>query len=106
LSLVILTFYSVSFTDSNTGWAVGDNGVIVKSTDGGEHWILQSSGVVSPLRSVYFIDSNTGWAVGDGGIILHTTNGGVSFVEEEQIKYQQSFYFCRITQIHSIRVQK
>ena len=29
---------SCNFTDSNTGWAVGYGGTIIKTTDGGESW--------------------------------------------------------------------
>jgi len=54
------TLYSVYFTDSNTGWAVGDFGAILKTTDGGTSWTLQSSGTTNDLESVYFTDSNTG----------------------------------------------
>jgi hypothetical protein len=72
--------YSVYFIDSNTGWAVGSYGTILKATDGGENWISQISG--TSHRSVYFIDSNTGWIVGDGGTILKTTDGGNNWISQ------------------------
>jgi photosystem II stability/assembly factor-like uncharacterized protein len=40
---------SVYFTDSNTGWAVGDAGTILRTTDGGNRWISQSSGATDNL---------------------------------------------------------
>lgn len=68
----------VYFADSQTGWAVGDNGTIVNTTDGGQTWLLQSSGTTEILRAVFFIDANTGWAVGGllGKAMLKTTDGG------------------------------
>jgi photosystem II stability/assembly factor-like uncharacterized protein len=75
--------FSIHFTDSNNGWAVG-YGVILKTTDGGVNWNPQISGTSYGLYSVHFSDSNTGWAAGvDGdpypGIILKTTDGGMSW---------------------------
>jgi len=35
--------YTPSFTDGNTGTAVGDNGTIIRTIDGGNNWIIQSS---------------------------------------------------------------
>ncbi len=69
---------SVHFIDNN-GWTVGDEGTILKVSNG----TYQTSGTTKDLRSVYFTDNITGWVVGDGGTILQTTNGGVSFVEEK-----------------------
>ena len=80
--------YSVHFSDSNFGWAVGydgntSSGIILNTTDGGINWNPTTVGADTVLYSVQFADLNNGWAVGDNGAILHTTNGGVSFVEEE-----------------------
>jgi photosystem II stability/assembly factor-like uncharacterized protein len=68
--------YSVSFANSNTGWSVGINGTIVKSTNGGIDWNNQISGTNNLLLGVQFFDSMTGWAVGDSGKILKTIDGG------------------------------
>jgi hypothetical protein len=72
---------SVYFTDNNTGWAVGFEGTILNTTDGGLNWNSQSSGTSNYLNSVYFTDNNTGWAVGGDETILKTTTGGVIPVE-------------------------
>ena len=66
------SLYGVHFLDINTGWAVGANGDIYNTVDGGITWNAQNSGVSGTiLKSVYFVDENTGWAVGGGGLILH-----------------------------------
>jgi photosystem II stability/assembly factor-like uncharacterized protein len=61
--------------DPSKGWAVGDEGTILHSGDGGVTWVEQNSPVKISLYGVFFLDANTGWAVGDGNTIIRTTNG-------------------------------
>jgi hypothetical protein len=75
---------AIYFIDSNTGWVVGADGIILKTTNGGDNWIPQRSGTINYFESVFFIDSNTGWAVGNDGTILKTNNGGVSFIKNNE----------------------
>lgn len=72
---------SVFFFDENTGWLVGNNGTIAKSTDGGLTWVSQNSQINSHLCSVKFISLTEGAACGDNGKIIHTTNGGSTWSE-------------------------
>ena len=69
---------SVQFVDAMTGWAVGVNGTILKTSNGGTTWASQFSGTFEPLRSVHFFDGQVGWAAGSKGTILATINGGGS----------------------------
>ena len=73
---------SVSFIDSETGWAIGNLGTILKTTNGGENWINQTSGTTQYLIGVSFTDANNGTAVGSGGTILRTTDGGDNWVSQ------------------------
>ena len=41
-------------------WAVGDDGDILHSTDGGEHWQKQKSGTEAELVSIYGSDCSCG----------------------------------------------
>jgi photosystem II stability/assembly factor-like uncharacterized protein len=75
-SSIINNLTGVFFSDVNTGTAVGYDGVILRTTDGGSSWAAQASGLTTPLNSVFCTNINTGWAVGAGGKILHTANGG------------------------------
>ncbi len=71
---------SVTFVDELNGWAVGRNGTIIHSNNGGNVWFPQISGTQRYLKSVSFTDVNNGWAVGDSGTILRTTNGGLTWL--------------------------
>jgi hypothetical protein len=65
----------VAFADAGHGWVVGDRGLILATTDGGQHWMRQSSGVIGPLSGVSFVDASHGWAVGYYTILV-TSDGG------------------------------
>lgn len=69
----------VFFANNNTGWAVGKDGAIRKTADGGTTWLGQSSPVHEDLESVYFISSLIGWACGKEGYIIKTTDGGTTW---------------------------
>ena len=66
----------VSFVDTKTGTAVGYQGTILRTVDGGDTWTGQFSGTNTLLNAVHFVNVDTGTAVGFGGIILRTTTGG------------------------------
>jgi Photosynthesis system II assembly factor YCF48 len=68
----------ISFADPTYGWAVGENGTILLTTDGGATWQKRDSGVSADLYGVHFTDPTHGWAVGDNGTILLTTDGGAT----------------------------
>ena len=77
------SLYDVHFTDANTGWAVGAEGTVLHTTDGGSTWTTQISGTRNWLVDVHFTDATTGWAVGAWVTILHTTTGGSISIEED-----------------------
>ena len=58
---------------------VGDGGTILKTLDGGAHWIQKTSGTTNFLRKVQFINNTIGYAVGSGGTLLKTIDGGESW---------------------------
>ena len=85
------TFTAVTAVDANV-WAVGHEGVIAHSADGGEHWEIQRSDPMkadaeaneatrdpqqgAPLLSVLFTTSQHGFAVGAYSLALRTDDGG------------------------------
>lgn len=68
--------YSIWFTSSTTGCAVGSGGAIRKTTDGGSSWSARTSGTSNALYSVTFVDAQTGFAAGLNGTIIKTTDAG------------------------------
>ena len=72
---------AVSFTNTNTGTAVGNEGTILRTTNGGASWVSQTSGTTTSLGGVSFSDANNGTAVG-GNTILRTTDGGATWVSQ------------------------
>lgn len=60
----------ICFTDLQHGWAVGENGVILKTIDGGSNWIEYNSPTNKYLREVEFPSPSVGYIVGENGIIL------------------------------------
>ena len=78
-SAITSDLYSVSFVNQNQGWAVGSNGTILTTSQGGTSWTAQNSGVTGFLMSVDFVDALNGWAVGNNGVILNTIDGGTTW---------------------------
>lgn len=70
---------SVWMVSSSLAYACGNNGTILKTSDGGQTWISQISGVTTELISVHFLDKNSGFVVGESGVVLRTSNGGNSW---------------------------
>jgi photosystem II stability/assembly factor-like uncharacterized protein len=71
--------WSIDFPSSGAslvGYAVGDQGTILKTNDAGMNWLPQQSGTTFRLNKVHFKDFDFGFAVGENGIILKTTTGG------------------------------
>lgn len=71
-------YNAIYFVDSQNGWAVGDNGIIIHTEDG-QNWVTQQTNSAYILTDVFFMNTQEGWAVGTGGGIFHTTNGGTNW---------------------------
>lgn len=82
----------VHFVDANTGWVVGLNMAIFKTTDGGNSWVKQDNirwrgdppGYPPIAFDVFFIDRNRGWVAGLPELILYTEDGGATWVEQNR----------------------
>jgi photosystem II stability/assembly factor-like uncharacterized protein len=75
------------FTSENTGYAVGWDGTIIKTTNSGNNWIQLYSGSNRFFYSVYFTNQLTGYVIsGDksfpvNGILLKTTDAGDTWIQ-------------------------
>ncbi|MCX7878797.1 MAG: YCF48-related protein [Ignavibacteria bacterium] len=70
----------VDFINTQTGWACGDWGQILKTTNGGLNWIAQNSGSVNRLEGIDAVDENILYCVGWFQTILKSTNGGSNWI--------------------------
>ncbi|MBN2465179.1 T9SS type A sorting domain-containing protein, partial [candidate division WOR-3 bacterium] len=69
--------YAVGAVPDSMG---GRGGLIIKTTDGGDAWVVQLRDPLGgALRSVYLIDNDIGYAVGEAGSAFVTTDGGANW---------------------------
>ncbi len=66
-------WYGISFPDTQHGWAVGLDGHIITTSDGGATWTAQFD-IAGMFFECYFADVTHGWAVGPAGVYA-TTDG-------------------------------
>jgi photosystem II stability/assembly factor-like uncharacterized protein len=71
---VAVDLLDVKFLDAVEGWAVGNEGTVLHTTDGGRHWRSERSPTPHPLERIFFTDRFHGWAVGFGGTIISYGN--------------------------------
>ena len=74
-SLKDRSLYDVAFVDPQHGWAAGDTGFVLTTTDSGASWSEQTA----PAEAVWglqFVDTTHGWAWADDGTLLTTIDGG------------------------------
>ncbi len=88
-----LTLNSLYFTNNSTGWAVGDNGLLVKCTDSLQ-WEKMTKITYLPLNKVFFADENKGFIAGgylndedNQAILFKTTNGGATWEKIPNFPY-------------------
>lgn len=96
-------FRDVWFVSAEEGWVVGfapseagEGGVILHTTDGGQHWNAQLGDPHSATRSfqsVFFIDAKHGWATEAGGGALMRTQDGETWESVSQLGNPVTFTF-------------
>lgn len=59
--------------------AVGNNGVITRTTDGGVNWSVLTSGTTNPLNGIHCPSSTICYIAGASGTILKSTDAGVTW---------------------------
>ena len=84
--------HKLSFVDARRGWAAGDSGCILVTTDGGGSWASQTCPVGDNLVDLTMIDPEVGWALAQhqpapptweyGTTLIRTTDGGADWAVE------------------------
>lgn len=79
--------FGADAVSTDGAWAVGEQGLIVSTSDAGAHWTLQESGTLLTLYGVHFINAQVGFAVGGQpagtnkftNVFVKTTTGGAAW---------------------------
>lgn len=79
--------------DTSTAWAVGMHGLILKTTDGGSNWSVQTSNQIPdvPLFKVHAANSQAAWVIGEidpiagQATVLRTNDGGDQWIRPDFI---------------------
>lgn len=86
---------SVFFICLNRGTVVGDEGIILRTGEGGGNWTPQVSGVLDNLYDVSYYGYTKILVVGTSGTILYTTNTGMNW-SILQTGMMGSYYSCQM----------
>lgn len=82
------TVLDVDFFDNNNAIAVGSDGGIAKTVDGGANWTYGVFTFTNPatgfitkgnFNDVHFVTATTAYAVSNTGLMIKTTDGGISW---------------------------
>lgn len=72
----------VQFISSSTGFAVGSEGLVLSTEDGGTYWKRMTNPDNDNYLGVFFVSNTTGWVCGNSGKIFKTTNGGLTWIQQ------------------------
>ena len=75
----VVNEHSIKFENSTTATLVGENGVIMRTTNNGFSWVQQESNLTNPLYG-NSCRNGISLAVGEHGIILRSTDQGNNWV--------------------------
>jgi len=75
-----ITLNDISVISANEAWAVGDSGTVLRTTNSGQTWALEASGMTtSLLTAVHAEDSNIVYVVGNNGTLLKYSDAPVGY---------------------------
>jgi hypothetical protein len=77
------------FPDLDHGWVVGD-GLVLRTSDGGQSWKQSDSVAPVPLNAVFFLpDGRRGWLAGNDGYLAETVDGGATFLSRTRPRLER-----------------
>ena len=71
--------YSTQFVNP-VGCIVGDNGIILRTTNWGDNWSVINAGITNKLNYVHFTDTMTCWITGSNGLLMKSSNRGLNWI--------------------------
>lgn len=91
---------AVYFSDSKRGWVGGDNGLVLRTEDGGRTWARQQVETKEGVSDLYFRDKADGYLLA-GNQILVTEDGGASW--RPAARFQASTFSGAAPDLYSVR---
>ncbi len=90
------TLTAVHLHDTQRGWSVGHDGVVLRTQDGGRNWALLRNAPLdeTPLLDVWFRNAEEGYALGAYGLLLRTRDGGESW-HQQPVNEEDDFHLNR-----------
>ncbi len=79
-----VALFDLYFPNRDTGYVVGQDGVILRSFDVGESWSALSFPTSAGLNAVHFLNGHEGWVASDSGL-YHTLDAGDSWTLESSL---------------------
>lgn len=90
----------VYFPDPRTGWAVGHDGVILKTTDAGRSWALKHfDASMQPFYDILFLSEEHGIAVGKRSQVVETLDGGETWELVENDVFDFMFHINQLVRL-------
>lgn len=74
----VLNEHAVKFENSTTISLVGENGLVMRSSDNGVTWVEQSTNISNALFGAAF-NNGVSLAAGENGVILRSTDNGITW---------------------------
>jgi photosystem II stability/assembly factor-like uncharacterized protein len=74
-------YLGIHFVNVDTGWACGDLGTIIRTTDGGQSWQTKETNTTTPILKVNSFDGQIVITSGFSGLILRSSDGGESWMQ-------------------------
>lgn len=88
-SLAFDGLYDIHMISGETGWLVGESGLILRTFNGCKTFEYLTSNVTDNIYDVFFLDENYGWAVTYAQTVLRTSDGGINW---EASQFSSSYY--------------
>lgn len=67
--------------NQNLVWVAGDNGILLKTENGGNTWVSQPTPTSSAIYSINFVSQFVGFIAGGNGTLYKTTDGGSTWTK-------------------------
>jgi len=89
-------FIDVTAVNPRTAWAVGVDGYVAKTTNGGASWRIQMGPALSHNNGVCGVNPNTAWIATDYNVVYRTTNGGTTW-DRQNLQLPYDFYLLGVS---------